>query len=107
MNESGMSRRSDVEEEAPKKRRRVEIVNENLLETPPFTRALPRIPLLPRRPPPPVNAAALASKIEEKLADVEIETRREIQNIFKEFDAKLRAIVAAQKQRLNNPKDQK
>ena len=100
--------------ETPRKRRRIENFDDEVADessdgfaTPQLRRRPP--PMLPSpfeqshllpkllRPPPPPQVAAIASKIEEKLAEVEIETRREIDALFNLFSTRILQTIAAAK----------
>uniref|UniRef100_A0A914XT34 Uncharacterized protein n=1 Tax=Panagrolaimus superbus TaxID=310955 RepID=A0A914XT34_9BILA len=49
---------------------------------------------------PPQKIAYIASKIEEKLVDIEIESRKEIDQLFQKFSVQIRASVAAHYQEI-------
>uniref|UniRef100_A0A914QQ61 Uncharacterized protein n=1 Tax=Panagrolaimus davidi TaxID=227884 RepID=A0A914QQ61_9BILA len=53
----------------------------------------------------PQKIGYIQSKIEEKLADIEIESRKEIDKLFQKFSSKIRAAAANQNlQKQNDPK---
>uniref|UniRef100_A0A914PCC4 Uncharacterized protein n=1 Tax=Panagrolaimus davidi TaxID=227884 RepID=A0A914PCC4_9BILA len=52
---------------------------------------------------PPQKIAYIQSKIEEKLADIEIESRKEIDKLFQKFSSQIRA-AAQNLQKQNDPK---
>uniref|UniRef100_A0AC35GAJ3 Uncharacterized protein n=2 Tax=Panagrolaimus sp. PS1159 TaxID=55785 RepID=A0AC35GAJ3_9BILA len=56
---------------------------------------------------PPQKIAYIQSKIEEKLADIEIESRKEIDKLFQKFSSQIRAAAAANHQNLHKQNDPK
>ena len=112
MNVSGISRISESVA-TPRKRLRIESFGEIENEagaTPKSRRLDPPPPLRSQMlraaaaAPPPPGVAFFASKMEERLADLEIETRQEIKQMFKTFSTEIQKTFAAEKKLKNEMK---
>uniref|UniRef100_A0A914PIG5 Uncharacterized protein n=1 Tax=Panagrolaimus davidi TaxID=227884 RepID=A0A914PIG5_9BILA len=96
-NEEGNDNEGNEEQRTPRRR------PPPMLLPPPTTIFHPRNSNQNQSKFPPQKIAYIQSKIEEKLADIEIESRKEIDKLFQKFSSQIRA-AAQNLQKQNDPK---